>query len=254
MPKTARTRRAAAASKAAARARHLPPRPAAPLPGVRIEPAQPGDADAYFPLLLTAISRRSEADLPAPPEMLAAPPERLTHGQALCLVARDTTTGQVVGALAAGAATWIDENPLTDPATMRGFLLAGLMKYRIAGIHAVAVAPTHHHRGVGRALITAAEQYLRQAGFRLATLLHDPVLTGFYARLGYLSTPLLISFTPGGLFGEDHVGYLTAVKPLEPGVELVTVPQAPAPIASGVFPGCTVPAGSWFEDGHLVTP
>ena len=115
----------------------------------------------------------------------------------------------------------------------------------------------HRRHGIGRALIAAAEQYFRDAGFKLCTLQHtpDPDLTRFYSRLGYLSAPQLIILVPGEhLFGEEAPGYLMAVKPLYPRVEVVMLPQAPGPIASGLFRDCTLPPGARFENGRLVAP
>ncbi|WP_326581632.1 GNAT family N-acetyltransferase (plasmid) [Actinacidiphila glaucinigra] len=246
MPKTARARKKTAAPARRTGARH--PQPTT----VRIEPARPGDARDYFRLLLTALP---DEPLPTPEALLSLPPEQFTHGPALCLVARDTRTGKVVGALIGGVPVWIDENPLTNQFTLPGVLLGALMADRIAGIHAIGVDPDHRKQGIGRALITTAEQHFRDAGFKLSTLNHTPDLTRFYSRLGYHSSPQLIILVPGDhLFGEQAPGYLMAAKPIAPRVEVVMLPQAPGPIASGLFRDCTLPPGARFEDGRLVAP
>lgn len=134
-------------------------------------------------------------------------------------------------------------------------ILTLLLESRIAGIHAVAVAPDYRQRGIAAALIHSAEQHFRNTGYGLVTGAHLPALSGYYARLGYQSAQTLILLTPDGrgLFGQETPGYLMAAKPLVPGVEVVTVPGAPAPIVHGLFPACRLPAGVRWDGDHLTT-
>ncbi|MFF3256988.1 GNAT family N-acetyltransferase [Actinacidiphila glaucinigra] len=246
MPKNApaRARRAAAARTASTRAH----RPAT----VRIEAAVPADTHDYFELLMTALP---DSQLDVPEMLLHLPPMEFTHGPALCLVARDTRTGNVVGALLGAVPVWIDEHPLTLPFTLPGVLLGALMADNIAETIAVAVDPAHRRQGIARNLITTAEQHFRDAGFKLAALHHAPALADFYARLGYHSCQRLLILTPSGdMFGQGPKDGFIGAKPLRPSVDIVTMPHAPGPIVTGLFRGCVLPPGTRFEDNRLILP
>jgi ribosomal protein S18 acetylase RimI-like enzyme len=59
-------------------------------------------------------------------------------------------------------------------------------------LYYVAVAPAQRHKGLGRALVTAAEQWLLQRGVRKAQLMvrvTNQTVAAFYQRLGYDPMP-----------------------------------------------------------------
>lgn len=86
---TTRHRKAAAARRAQARAQSLSARvsqPATPVEGIRIEAARPADAGAYVPLMAAATV--GEVLPKGVDQILTLPAGPLTHGPALCLIAR----------------------------------------------------------------------------------------------------------------------------------------------------------------------
>ncbi|MET8681984.1 GNAT family N-acetyltransferase [Streptomyces sp. NPDC004647] len=222
---------------------------ASPSP-VCVGEARPVDTDAFLALIAAATPND-----PLPPilgQILSFQPGRprrpLSHGDMLCLVARDTA-GRPVGALLGGVPKWVFEHPLCA-----GTVLPPKLRERVSTIHAVVVDPAHRGRGIAGKLIRAAERRLWQAGYQLLTLEHPATLTPFYEKLGYLSDEELIMMLPGAdLLELEAEGLLLAVKPLSNEVKMVTVPGAPARIVSGILPGCHVSATMRFHNGRLTS-
>lgn len=205
--------------------------------GVRIDRARRSDLDVFLSLLSTTAPGE-----PVPPtvaQSLYPPPgPPFTHGTTLCLVARDADR-QPVGALLGGIPRWVYQHELCR-ADRR---LPLVLEHRVASIHAVALHPAHRRQGIARKLTRAAERRFRDAGFSLSVLEHAPALTGLYTRLGYHAgdSQLILAMPYGNLLGQQYETLLSAVKPLAPGVSVVTVPGAPARIVSGIIPGCHCP-------------
>ncbi|MFJ3658833.1 GNAT family N-acetyltransferase [Streptomyces nigra] len=174
-----------------------------------------------------------------------------THGTALCLTARQrrSTNPKPVGALFASSPDWAYQHPLTRTDPGLSYLLARTALL----IYGVAVTPRRRRQGIARALLTEAEHRARTAGYRLATLLHDPDLTGFYQRLGYVTArQVTIAMPDAGMGLTQPSPCMTAVKALHPDVRIRQLPGAPGPVVSGLLPGWELPAGARFEDGRLI--
>ncbi|MFZ3491778.1 GNAT family N-acetyltransferase [Streptomyces sp. 5.8] len=211
-----------------------------PSPRFRIGRARFRDAYSFVDLLSLV-----NPGHPLPPVVLAAlalRPGRLTHGDCLCLIAR--SGDRIVGALAAGPPHWTETHPQRSS-------LVGSVLY----IGGVAVANSHRGHGIGTALLNMAEQHGRHAGIRLLTLEHPPALTPFYTRLGYTAgQERLIVALPGPALQERKMpGHLSAIKRLDLGIGLATVPGAPASIVTDLLPGCSLPTSARYRNGRLVT-
>lgn len=211
-----------------------------PSPRIRIGRARFRDVDSFVDLLSLV-----NPGHPVPPLVLTAlalRPGRLTHGDCLCLIAR--SGDRVVGALMASPPRWTDTHPLR-PSLVRSVLYIG----------GVAVASGHRSHGIATGLLNMAEQHGRHAGLRLLTLEHPPAMTEFYTRLGYSAgQERLIVALPGPALQERKMpGHLSAVKRLDLGVGLATVPGAPAAIVTDLLPGCSLPPSARYRNGRLVT-
>lgn len=122
-----------------------------------------------------------------------------THGTALRLTARQrrSTNPKPSGAIFASAPDWAYQHPLvrTDPG------LSSLLARTAVLIYGVAVAAHRRRQGIARALLTETEHRARTAGYRLTTLIHDPDLTGFYQRLGYVTASQVTIAMPDAVWG-----------------------------------------------------
>ncbi|MFC9956021.1 GNAT family N-acetyltransferase [Streptomyces nigra] len=173
------------------------------------------------------------------------------HGTALCLTARQrrSTNPKPSGALFASAPDWAYQHPLirTDPGLSSLLARCALLDY------GVAVTPHRRRLGIARAMLTEAEHRARTAGYRLTTLIHDPDLTGFYQRMGYVTAShVTIAMPDAGMGLTQPPPYMTAVKALHPDVQIRHLPGAPGPVVSGLLPGWDLPTGARFEDGRLI--
>ncbi|MFD7956051.1 GNAT family N-acetyltransferase [Streptomyces ardesiacus] len=174
-----------------------------------------------------------------------------THGTALCLTARQrrSTNPKPLGALFASSPDWAYQHPLVrnDPS------LSYLLSRTALLIYGVAVTPHRRRQGIARALLTETEQRARTAGYRLTTLIHNPDLTDFYQRLGYITAPqVTIAMPDAGMGLTQPQPYMTAVKALHPDVQIRQLPGASGPVVSGLLPGWDLPTGARFEDGRLI--
>ncbi|WP_330342631.1 GNAT family N-acetyltransferase [Streptomyces sp. NBC_00557] len=216
---------------------------------IDVAPLKKTDHAAYLDLLDLTTSGEG---LPAEAaQILTLPPARppFTHGPALCLTAHARRTPHPVGAVFASLPDWTLQHPLcqADPD------LSDLLGDIALCVHGLAVAPSHRRHGIARALITEAETRARSTKYRLATLLHKPELAGFYQRLGYTTAHHVTIHLPDAAMGltQPH-SFMTAVKPLHPGVRVRTVPGAPGPVVTGLLPGCDLPPTARFHGGRLL--
>lgn len=121
-------------------------------------------------------------------------------------------------------------------------------------IYGVAVTPRRRNQGIARALLTEAEHRARNTGYRMATLLHRPELTGFYQRLGYTSAHhVTIAMPHAGMGLTQLPPLMTAVKPLHPDVQVRQVPGAPGPVLTNLLPGWDLPPQARFDNGRPTT-
>ncbi|MER5888039.1 GNAT family N-acetyltransferase [Streptomyces sp. NPDC001941] len=217
-----------------------------------VTPLTPTDHADYLTLL--ALAYEDSQPPTGVEETLTLPPygPLNTHGPALCLTARPrhTTNPQPAGALFATYPQWAATHPVVD-----GKLHLSLALARTAlMIYGLAVAPKHRRQGIARALLTETETRARAHGYRMTTLIHTPDLTPFYQHLGYTTAPRTMIVTPYCLMGLKHPQpYLTAVKPLTPGVQIRHVPGAAGPVVTGLLPGCDLPATAHFDGDRLIT-
>lgn len=179
-------------------------------------------------------------------------PHPFTHGPGMCLTARTRNSRTLVGALLASVPDWAYLHPLCAASP----LLSELLKTSVITINGVAVHPDHRGQNIASTLIDCAERRARRAGFRMIVLEHERHLnlSAFYTKLGYtVAENRLIAVVPGAdLLAQEYPRrYRTAVKPLMPTVHIVHVSGAPAPIISGLFPGCEVPPTARFRNGRL---
>jgi GNAT superfamily N-acetyltransferase len=152
------------------------------LPGLRVRPGRPADAPA-----LEALQRRAARELAV--RGVGAPPLELW---VRALGARDqdgiadgTCLVAVVSGVLAGCGGWSGRRHArgSEPAWLR----------------ALFVEPCFARRGVGRALLEAAERAAAHAGHRLATLDALPGAEPFYRRAGYRCVGPLAVALPGGV-------------------------------------------------------
>lgn len=88
-----------------------------------------------------------------------------------------------------------------------------------------AVRPGHQGRGTGRAMVAAAEAYVRRtwgsAGLELSVINHRHELIAWYQRLGFVRTGVEHDFPYGderfGLPQRDDIVFVEMVKPLVDG-------------------------------------
>jgi ribosomal protein S18 acetylase RimI-like enzyme len=62
-------------------------------------------------------------------------------------------------------------------------------------VYYLAVAPTHRHRGLGRRLMRAAEEWVAARGVRKLELMvrdSNAAVAEFYERIGYAQEPVLV--------------------------------------------------------------
>ncbi|WP_327411220.1 GNAT family N-acetyltransferase (plasmid) [Streptomyces sp. NBC_01281] len=208
-------------------------------------------ADYLALLALTADEDRLPAEAG---HILTMPPQGplSTHGPALCLTAhpRRGTDQQPVGALFASYPDWAVEHPLAR----RSPGLTERLARRALLVYGVAVAPEHRGQGIARLLLTEAEQRARAVGYRMTTLIHTPDLAPFYERLGYVTARHVTIAMPDAAMGLTQLWpYMTAVKPLVPGVRVRDLPGAPGPVVSALLPGWDLPADARFENGRLIS-
>jgi ribosomal protein S18 acetylase RimI-like enzyme len=226
-------------------------RPTPPIPTrVDITPLQRADHADYIKLLslTTSGERLPVAELKS---ILAMPSFGgcFTHGPALCMTARlrRTTSPRPAGAVFASLPEWTSEHALTqdDPD------LSALLSRTALCVHGVAVAKNRRGQGIARALLTETETRAREAGYRLATLLHKPELAPFYQRMGYVSAfHVTIALPHAGMGLTQPVPFMTAVKPLHPRVQIGTMPEAPGLVVAGLIPGWTLPPTAGFTPLH----
>ncbi|MGZ2355717.1 GNAT family N-acetyltransferase [Streptomyces sp. 372A] len=217
-----------------------------------VAPLSPTDHSDFLALLALTTS---EGQLPAEArEVLTMPAQGPlnTHGPALCLTAqpRRGTNQSPVGALFASFPDWAVQHPLAQ----RDPNLTQILSRRALLVYGVAVDPQHRRQGVARALLAEAEQRSRAVGYRMITLIHTPDLAPFYERLGYVTAHQITIAMPAAAMGlTQPQPYMTAVKPLVPGVRVRLLPGAPGPVVRALLPGWDLPAGARFENGRLVT-
>ncbi|MFG3205320.1 GNAT family N-acetyltransferase [Streptomyces sp. NPDC048192] len=219
---------------------------------VRITPLTRADRSDFLSLLQLATPTEPVPVAVEQTTYLSAGPYPFTHGPGMCLTARTPNSPTIVGALLASVFDWAFLHPLCTASP----LLSELLTTTVLRINAVAVHPDHRGHHIASTLIDSAERRARRAGFRLTILEHERHLnlSAFYTKLGYtVADHRLIAVVPGAdLLAQEHPRrYKTAVKPLLPSVRVVHVPGAPAPIISGLFPGCDVPPTARFHNGHL---
>jgi ribosomal protein S18 acetylase RimI-like enzyme len=194
--------------------------------------ADPDDADPF------GLARDVLASRPTPP---------LSHGRSLALVAEDSTTGAVIGALLGGPPRWL----FTHPGIDRRSLLENLVR-RLGMVNGVAVDPAHRRRGIGAALLRAAEQRFARNRYGLVTLDHQPHLDAFYRGQGYtVDDALLVHLPQQRLIGMTVDDTRMSAKPLHPAVRLADVPGAPHRIITGLLPGASLPADASFDGQQL---
>lgn len=197
-----------------------------------IAPADPVHPDP-FGLVRTILASR-----PTPP---------LSHGRSLALVAEDSTTGAVVGALLGGSPRWLFTHPGIDRISLREHLVS-----RLGMINGFAVHPAHRNRGIGTALLRTAEQRFTQNRYGLVTLDHQPDLDTFYRSRGYtVDDALLVHLPRQRLIGMTVDDTRMSAKALHPDVRLADVPGAPHRIITGLLPGASLPASAWFDGNRL---
>lgn len=140
-------------------------------PAFHLRAAHPADV-AVIAALFTELGYPS-----SPAEMAGRLPRILDDAGSRILLA-ETTGGAVIGCIHVG-------------------LLAILERDLSAQIMGLVVASTHRRRGVGRALITAAEQWARDQGggtMYVRTNIIRPDAPAFYTGLGYINTKTQLAF------------------------------------------------------------
>jgi hypothetical protein len=169
----------------------------------------------------------------------------------LCLTAhpRRSPNPKPVAAVFASYPDWAYEHSLTrdEPG------LSELISRTALLVYGLAVIPHRRRQGIARALLTETENRARATGCRLATLLHEASLAGFYERLGYTTAHHVTIAMPHAAMGLTQIPPLmTAVKALHPDVHIRTLPGAPGPVVTGLLPGWNLPATARFHHGELI--
>ncbi|MEU6103311.1 GNAT family N-acetyltransferase [Streptomyces flaveolus] len=218
---------------------------------IDVRPLQRPDHADYLALL--ALTTSGEGVPAGAEEILQMHPirEPFTHGPALCLTAhpRRSSNPKPVGAVFASYPDWAHEHPLTRDQPG----LSDLLSRTALLIYGLAVTPHRRRRGIARALLTKTENQARTNGYRLATLLHQPELTGFYQRLGYTTAHHVTIAMPHAAMGlTQPPPFMTAVKALHPDVHIRALPGAPGPVVTGLRPGWNLPANVRFDHGELI--
>lgn len=136
-------------------------------PAMTLRPATPADAAAMVRLHRSAVQAVSDADYPAAVREAWSPPPsaereawlvgRITDSEIFCRVADDG--GRIVG--------FVFASPLP------------------AKVHALYVHPDDGGRGVGRALLAAAEAHARAQGAEVMELMASRNAVRFYEACGY---------------------------------------------------------------------
>jgi GNAT superfamily N-acetyltransferase len=231
------------------------PEPPAAALRTRIAPLTPTARGAFLDLL--ALATPGEPVPLAVKQTVYLLPGRapFTHGPALCLTATTSDSDRPVGALLASVPEWAYTHPLCTASPT----LARRLQQRVLKINGIAVHPDHRGQGIAHTLLDQAERRARRAGFALTILEHERHmrLTGFYTRCGYtVADNRLIVAVPGAdlLCQQYPRRFQTAIKPLVPAVNVLTVPGTPTPIVSGLLPGCDIPSTARFSNGQLAIP
>ena len=100
-------------------------------------------------------------------------------------LARVGITNETVRAMLAGpSCAWVAES---DGEQVVGFCIADSAT---ASVFALFVRPTHQRKGIGRALMAEAEQWLCARGCRIASLVTSGPAEHFYQRLGWTPNDL----------------------------------------------------------------
>lgn len=212
-----------------------------------IRDAGPADTGAFMSVIAHADPANPDPFGLARAILASRPMAPLSHHRSLALVAEDSTTGAVVGALLGGPPRWLFTHPGIDRVSLRETLVS-----RLGMINGFAVHPPHRHQGIGAALLRAAEQRFAQSRYGLVTLDHQPDLDAFYRRRGYtVDDALLVHLPQQRLIGMTVDDTRMSAKPLHPDVRLADVPGAPHRIITGLLPGASLPADAWFDGNRL---
>ncbi|WP_225637394.1 GNAT family N-acetyltransferase [Streptomyces solaniscabiei] len=204
-------------------------------------------------LALLALTTSGEGVPRGAEEILQMHPMRrpFTHGPALCLTAhpRRSSNPKPVGAVFSSYPDWAYEHTLTRDEPH----LSELISRTALLVYGLAVTPHRRRQGIARALLTETENRARTTGCRLATLLHEPELKGFYERLGYTTAHHVTIAMPHAAMGLTQLPPLmTAVKALHPDVHIRALPGAPGPVVTGLLPGWNLPGNARFHHGELI--
>ncbi|MFJ3799971.1 GNAT family N-acetyltransferase [Streptomyces sp. NPDC090088] len=190
---------------------------------ITIALAAPGDGTAAVELGALAVDGLTPAPGTAPPALAQAIDTSggqvpLPYGHGRCLVARveNTVAGMVY---MTPPIRWIRDHPPTQR--------AGLVQ-SLVEIELLAVAEPHRGRGIGTALLAAAEETARNAGSHLAfakVKIGAFATMRWYRKRGYTiaaqAEPVIFRTRSGFESCDDGSdGYQLAVKTLQPGAVL----------------------------------
>jgi coenzyme F420-0:L-glutamate ligase/coenzyme F420-1:gamma-L-glutamate ligase len=135
-----------------------------------------------------------------------------------------------------------------------GFLCLEQHTPHAAELHVMGVRREHHRRGIGRALVAAAESWCRSRGLRY---LHVKTLGPSRASRGYDATRAFyeaVGFVPleelHGLWGEDNPA-LILVKDVSPGFSVLPVEGLPE-LREGDDLAALIAERTALEDGDVV--
>ncbi|MBE7210321.1 MAG: GNAT family acetyltransferase [Gluconacetobacter diazotrophicus] len=136
--------------------------------------------------------------MPVPPIRLAAPADEtaavaLWHDCGLVVPWNDPAA-DFRFALAGPASAILLAHAPDDPARLLGSVMVGHDGHR-GWLYYLATDPDRRRAGIGRALVRAAEAWLRDRGVpKLQLMIRDtnPDVVAFYGRLGFVLTPRIV--------------------------------------------------------------
>jgi len=215
----------------------------------RVRFAGPGDSEQFMQVIALADPANPAPFGQARAVLASRQSPPLTHEDSMALVA-ETADGTIAGALVGGPPRWIFEHP--QLAGQRAVLIA--LTKRMTMVNGVAVQPEHRGRGVGAALVSAAESLAARAAMGIMLLNHTPDLAGFYRRLGYTTTDRMAYNLPSPVGLLPTVATdpeLLAFKCLDLRVRQARVKGAHFPVIGGLLPGTGIAPGTRLAGTRL---
>ncbi|WP_053673214.1 GNAT family N-acetyltransferase [Streptomyces sp. H036] len=211
------------------------------LPGVILRDVAATDTDAVMRLLADVNPEDPHAFEGVRPNLSLPQGGPLSHYRALMVVA-ESSEGETLGVLLAGAPLWLFEHPGID------MPLAHLLAERTAAVTAVAVDPEQRGRGIGAALVQHSVRRFTRAGYGLLTLNCFPELENYYRGLGFtVMDAWNMSLGPLNVVGHRWGDTRVAARPLDRYTTFIDVPGLTSPVVSGILPNTRMAPGAHFD-------